>query len=112
MPRIKHDNSVSLNEAKNNVKKFADSAKISKAVGIAGCAMGGIAMMVAIVNACKANYDWTILSSVAGGFSVFLGIANIRCARDTEKHLKELRAQLERLQNQWRYIPDDDYIRG
>ena len=97
--KIKPDFYVSKNEVEKQIQTIKRNIHTGQVIGASCCAMGSIALMVAIVNACKSNYDWAILTSASGAFSVCIGIQNLKIAHQTRRHLNELQQQLHRLKS-------------
>ena len=88
---------IDLNLMKSEIQAQNESAQIGNAIGIASCTIGAAAITLAIVNACRGDYDWSILTSAVGGLNTFIGITNIASARDAYKKVHELNEQYNRL---------------
>lgn len=77
-------------KTKEQLDNISSNAAASRLIGVAGCAMGGVALIVGVVNACRGNYDWALLNGLAGGFSAFIGAWNIKNAKDMQHRIAEL----------------------
>ncbi len=66
----------------------------SKAIGTVACVMGGVALMVGVVNACRGNYEWIALNAFSGAFAEMAGVINLRQARKLNCRVARLKRRL------------------
>lgn len=82
------------------IKKSQDRAKMSKVLGYGGVAIGASCILAAIATAVHENYDMAIVNALIGVLSLYLGRANVRCARDCRDNIQRLiksKQELEKL---------------
>lgn len=72
------------NEILQNIEK-------SRCIGIAGITVGVGALAVAVVNACRADWDVSTICALSGVFSTAMGALNLKNARDARARLEEYR---------------------
>ncbi|MBQ7289694.1 MAG: hypothetical protein IJW84_02250 [Alphaproteobacteria bacterium] len=72
------------------IKKSQDSERVSRVVGYGGVAIGGACMLAAIAMAIRENYDWTVVNGLVGALNLYLGGANIQCAKTCRGNIQKL----------------------
>ena len=72
------------------IKKSQDRAKMSKVLGYGGVAIGALCILAAIATAVHENYDMAIVNALIGVLNLYLGRANVRCARDCRDIIQRL----------------------
>ena len=72
------------------IKKSQDSEPVSRVVGYGGVAIGGACMLAAIAMAIRENYDWTVVNGLVGALNLYLGGANIQCAKTCRGNIQKL----------------------
>ena len=55
-----------------------------------GVTVGGACMLLAIVMAVRENYDWTVINGLVGALNLYLGGANIQCAKTCCGNIQKL----------------------
>ena len=55
-----------------------------------GMSVGGACMLLAIVMAVRENYDYAIINGLIGTLNLYLGGANIRCAKMCHCNVQKL----------------------
>ncbi len=80
------------------ITKYESDVAASKVIGTAACVMGGVAFLVGLINACRGNYDWTILNGCSGAFAEMAGVINLFHARKLNYRVSQLKRRLQ-LQN-------------
>ena len=63
----------------------------SRSIGVTGIAVGVGALAVAVVNACRADWDASTICALSGVFSTVMGALNLKYARDARARLEEYR---------------------
>lgn len=71
------------------------NASASKAIGTAACVMGGVALLVGVINACRGNYEWTALNAFSGAFAEIVGVINLNQARKLNCRVSRLKRRLQ-----------------
>ena len=55
-----------------------------------GVTVGGACMLLAIVMAVRENYDYAIINGLIGTLNLYLGGANIQCAKTCRGNIQKL----------------------
>ena len=55
-----------------------------------GVTIGGACMLLAIVMAVRENYDYAIINGLIGTLNLYLGGANIQCAKMCRGNIQKL----------------------
>ncbi len=63
----------------------------SRCIGVTGIVVGVGALAVAVVNACRADWDASTICALSGVFSTVMGALNLKYARDARARLEEYR---------------------
>ncbi|MBO5946650.1 MAG: hypothetical protein J6Q44_00710 [Alphaproteobacteria bacterium] len=82
------------------IKKSQDRAKMSTVIGYGGVAIGVSCLMCAIATAVRENYDAAIINGLIGALNLYLGWANIDCAKRARNNiiaLQKSKQELEKL---------------
>lgn len=72
------------------IKKSQDSERVSRVVGYGGVTVGGACMLLAIVMAVRENYDYAVINGLVGALNLYLGGANIQCAKTCRGNVQKL----------------------
>lgn len=82
------------------IEKSQEQVKVSTVIGYGGVAIGTSCLLLAIATAVRENYDATIINGLVGALNLYLGRANINCARQARKNiiaLQKSKQELEKL---------------
>lgn len=82
-----HNNSGDKNCQNRDALYYALMAVLLMSNGVT---VGGACMLLAIVMAVRENYDYAIINGLVGALNLYLGGANIQCAKTCRCNVQKL----------------------
>lgn len=74
-----------------NKNEILQDIEKSRRIGVTGIVVGVGALAVAVVNACRADWDVSTICALSGVFSAAMGALNLKYARHARVRLEEYR---------------------